>query len=161
MIDAFIALGANLNDPCQQLSDAVASLKELPNSEWGAVSPFYSSSPMGPQDQPDYVNAVAHIRTELSAHQLLDELQKIELAQGRIRKEERWGPRTLDLDLLLFGQQVIQDERLIVPHYGMKERAFVLVPLFDIAPTIVMPDGTAISELFAQCDKTQLFRIEN
>ena len=121
MIDAYIALGANLENPYQQLLQAIEHLKQLPLSEWGCVSPLYSSSPMGPQDQPDYVNGVAYIRTSLNPHQLLDELQKIELTQGRVRKSERWGPRTLDLDLLLYGQQVIQDERLIVPHYGMKE----------------------------------------
>jgi len=161
MIDAYIALGANLENPYQQLLQAIQHLKQLPSSEWGSVSPLYSSSPMGPQDQPDYVNGVAYIRTSLKPHQLLDELQKIELTQGRVRKSERWGPRTLDLDLLLYGQQVIQDERLTVPHYGMKERAFVLVPLFDIAPTLVLPDGSAIKELVRLCNQTQLFRIDN
>lgn len=161
MIDAYIALGANLENPYQQLLQAIEHLKQLPQSEWRGVSPLYSSSPMGPQDQPDYVNGVAYIQTSLGPHQLLDELQKIELTQGRVRKSERWGPRTLDLDLLLYGQQVIQDERLIVPHYGMKERAFVLVPLFDIAPTLVLPDGSAIKELARVCDQSQLFRIDN
>ena len=114
---------------------------------------------MGPQDQADYINAVARLQTSLAPHALLDELQRIELEQGRVRKDERWGPRTLDLDILLFGQQVIDGERLTIPHYGMKQRAFVLVPLFDLAPDLTLPDGNQLAELAAACDRTALFRL--
>jgi hypothetical protein len=98
---------------------------------------------MGPADQPDYVNAVARLATRLSPLALLDELQRIEQAQGRVRKDERWGPRTLDLDLLLYGDEVIRHERLTVPHYGMKEREFVLLPLAEIAPPWCCPAAPA------------------
>ena len=111
---------------------------------------------MGPQSQPDYVNAVVGLETELSARQLLSTLQQIENAQGRVRQGERWGPRTLDLDILLFGQQVINQADLIVPHYGIKEREFVLYPLFEIAPDLVFPCGSALRQLIQQVDRNGL-----
>lgn len=159
MIDVFIALGANLAEPKTQILNAIQALQQLPECELVAYSPLYSSSPMGPQDQPDYVNAVAQLTTRLAPHALLDELQRIEQEQGRVRKDERWGPRTLDLDLVLYGQQIIQDERLTVPHYGMKQRAFVLVPLSDVAPDLTLPDGQKLAELAATCDRSALFRL--
>ena len=146
----YIGLGANLDQPLTQLQHAVAALKQLPHSSLVAVSGFYGSKPMGPQDQPDYVNAVAAIDTALSPEQLLDALQQIEQQQGRTRKAERWGARTLDLDILLYGNQVIATERLTVPHYGLRVREFVLYPLFDIAPELSLPDGTVLSSLLAQ-----------
>ncbi len=146
----YIGLGANLDQPVAQLQHAVQALKQLPHSTLHAVSDFYGSKPMGPQDQPDYVNAVAAIDTTLSAEQLLDALQQIEQQQGRKRKAERWGPRTLDLDILLYGNQVIATERLTVPHYGLHLREFVLYPLYDIAPQLSLPDGTVLSSLLAQ-----------
>lgn len=159
MIDVFIALGANLAEPKTQILNAIQALQQLPDSQFIACSPLYCSSPMGPQDQPDYINAVAHITTGLAPHALLDEMQRIELEQGRVRKDERWGPRTLDLDLVLYGQQIIQDERLTVPHYGMKQRAFVLVPLSDVAPALILPDGQKLAEWVAICDRSSLFRL--
>jgi 2-amino-4-hydroxy-6-hydroxymethyldihydropteridine diphosphokinase len=146
----YIGLGANLDEPVTQLQQAVQALKQLPQSTLVAVSGFYGSKPMGPQDQPDYLNAVAAIDTMLSAEQLLDALQQIEQQQGRKRKAERWGPRTLDLDILLYGNQVIATERLTVPHYGLRVREFVLYPLHDIAPQLSLPDGTVLSSLLAQ-----------
>src|SRR5690606_15348150 len=112
-------LGANLVEPVAQLQAAVTALGQLPETELVQVSRFYSSKPMGPQDQPDYVNAVAALDTRLTPLALLHALQQIELAQGRQRKAERWGPRTLDLDILLFGMQQIDHPELTVPHYGM------------------------------------------
>ena len=156
MISAFVALGANLGDPLAQIRQAVAALQQLPNSRFIACSPLYGSIPMGPSEQPDYVNGVAWLETELSPHALLDETQRIELALGRVRKDERWGPRTLDLDLLLYGEERIHDERLTVPHYGMKTRAFVLLPLFDLAPHLVLPCGTALHTLVSACDCSEL-----
>lgn len=143
----YLGLGANLHQPLQQLQQAVVALAALDNCQLQSVSSLYGSKPMGPQDQPDYVNAVAALTTTLSAEQLLDQLQKIELEQGRQRKDERWGPRTLDLDILLFGNQTIQNERLTVPHYGMKVREFVLYPLAELAPELHLPDGTALVQL--------------
>ncbi len=152
MTPVFIALGANLADPLQQITRAVAALRQLPHCRWVACSPLYASTPMGPADQPDYVNGVAWLETALTPHQLLDATQHIELTQGRVRKAERWGPRTLDLDLLLYGNLTVDDARLTVPHYGMRERSFVLQPLFDLAPDLLLPDGTALRELIAACD---------
>jgi 2-amino-4-hydroxy-6-hydroxymethyldihydropteridine diphosphokinase len=145
----YIGLGANLHQPLQQLQQAVVALAALENCQLLKVSSMYGSKPMGPQDQPDYVNAVAAIATTLSAEQLLDQLQNIELEQGRQRKAERWGPRTLDLDILLFGDHILNTERLTVPHYGMKVREFVLYPLFELAPELHLPDGVALSQLLA------------
>lgn len=146
----YIGLGANLSEPLLQLQQAVLALKHINATEVVAVSSFYGSKPMGPQDQPDYVNAVAALRTELTAEQLLDALQKIELEQGRQRKDERWGPRTLDLDILLFGEQQINTTRLTVPHYGMKNREFVLYPLAEIQPDLQLPDGSLLQQLLQQ-----------
>jgi 2-amino-4-hydroxy-6-hydroxymethyldihydropteridine diphosphokinase len=145
----YIGLGANLHQPQQQLQQAVVALAALEHCELLKVSSLYSSKPMGPQDQPDYINAVAALATSLTAEQLLDQLQKIELEQGRQRKSERWGPRTLDLDILLFGDHIMNTERLIVPHYGMKVREFVLYPLFELAPELHFPDGVPLTQLLA------------
>ncbi len=147
MITAYIAVGSNLSDPVTQANEAIEALKGLPKSTFLAASSLYSSTPMGPQDQPDYINAVVQIQTELTPLELLDWTQAIELEQGRVRKEERWGPRTLDLDMILYGNEVIDSERLTVPHYGMKEREFVLYPLAEIAPNLTLPCGTRLDEL--------------
>lgn len=146
-VRCYVGLGANLAEPLQQLSKAVAALRQLPLSTVLQVSSFYGSKPMGPQDQPDYVNAVVELDTQLEPLQLLDLLQQIELQQGRQRKDERWGPRTLDLDLLLYGQAQLQHERLTVPHYGLTQREFVLYPLAEIAPALQLPDGTPLAHL--------------
>lgn len=143
----YIGLGANLAEPMLQLQRAVLALQNIQATQLLAVSSFYGSKPMGPQDQPDYVNAVAAVQTGLTAEQLLDALQKIELEQGRQRKDERWGARTLDLDILLFGDLELCTERLTLPHYGMKTREFVLYPLFEITPDLQLPDGSCLSDL--------------
>ncbi|WP_240223726.1 2-amino-4-hydroxy-6-hydroxymethyldihydropteridine diphosphokinase [Rheinheimera hassiensis] len=157
----YIGLGANLDQPVAQLQQAVQALKQLTQSTLVAVSGFYGSKPMGPQDQPDYVNAVAAIDTALTAEQLLDALQQIEQQQGRKRKAERWGPRTLDLDILLYGNQVIATERLTVPHYGLRVREFVLYPLYEIAPQLNLPDGTVLSSLLAQVSQNGLQKLHS
>ena len=108
MITAYIALGSNLNTPVEQLHSALNAISQLPNTHLVTASSFYKSKPLGPQDQPDYVNAVAKIKTELSPLALLDELQRIENEQGRVRLR-RWGERTLDLDILLYGNEIIQN----------------------------------------------------
>ena len=149
-VRCYLGLGANLAEPVMQLQQAVTALQQLPQVQLLAVSSFYCSKPMGPQDQPDYVNAVAAINTNLLPEQLLDALQQIEQQQGRARKAERWGPRSLDLDLLLYGNEVISSERLTVPHYGLKLREFVLYPLHEIAPQLRLPDGSVLSSLLEQ-----------
>lgn len=147
MTTVFIGIGSNLSDPATQVQLAVNALKTIPQTQLEIVSSLYASKPMGPQDQPDYMNAVAQLETALEPEALLDQLQKIELDAGRIRKGERWGARILDLDILLFEKLNINTDRLTVPHYGMKEREFVLLPLAEIAPTLVLPCGAKISVL--------------
>ncbi|WP_026376494.1 2-amino-4-hydroxy-6-hydroxymethyldihydropteridine diphosphokinase [Aestuariibacter salexigens] len=152
----FLGIGANLGDPIQQVIASLRLLFNYPAVELIDVSSLYHSAPMGPQLQPDYVNAVAQIHCTLNAHDLLDVLQDIEQQSGRVRNGERWGPRTLDLDMLLFDNHTYNTQRLTVPHYGMRERAFVLYPLAEIAPQLVMPDGTPISSLLEQCHDSDL-----
>ncbi len=146
MEKVYIALGSNLNNPLAQLKQAVSSLRKFANFQ---ISSFYGSKPLGPQDQPDYVNAVACFETELSPIEVLNKLQKIENEQGRVRLR-RWGERTLDLDILLFGKKVIKSDRLTVPHYDMKNREFVIVPLYELNPDLVLPDGIQLKDLYQQ-----------
>lgn len=141
---AYIALGSNLASPLVQVQAAIHALGEIPHSRVVNVSSFYRTPPLGPQDQPDYLNAAVALETTLSPEALLDHTQRIELQQGRVRKAERWGPRTLDLDIMLFGDALINSERLTVPHYDMRNRGFMLWPLFEIAPDLHFPDGMAL-----------------
>ncbi|STE18335.1 2-amino-4-hydroxy-6-hydroxymethyldihydropteridinepyrophosphokinase [Escherichia coli] len=142
----YIALGSNLASPLEQVNAAVQALGEIPDSRIVAVSSFYRTPPLGPQDQPDYLNAAVALETTLAPEELLNHTQRIELQQGRVRKAERWGPRTLDLDIMLFGNDVINTDRLTVPHYDMKNRGFMLWPLFEIAPELTFPDGTRLHQ---------------
>ena len=150
-ITAYIGLGSNLADPVSQLKSARIAINSLARIEELAFSSFYHSPPMGPQDQPDYVNAVMAVATDLAALDLFRCLQKIEHEQGRVRTGARWGARTLDLDLLLYGDQQINHPDLIVPHPGIGERAFVLYPLQEIAPALTLPTLGDINQLIAHC----------
>ncbi|MDH5358048.1 MAG: 2-amino-4-hydroxy-6-hydroxymethyldihydropteridine diphosphokinase [Gammaproteobacteria bacterium] len=156
----FIGLGSNLADPAAQIEMAINALKSLPQSIFIARSSLYSSPPMGPEDQPDYINAVAELDTALTAHDLLDQLQAIEQQQGRLR-QRHWGERTLDLDLLLYGEQIFDDKHLQVPHPGIPLRSFVLYPLAEIAPELIIPDMGDIEDLLRHCPRDGLHRIEN
>lgn len=158
---AYIGLGSNLEQPAEQLRSAFRALAALPDSSLTAVSSLYVSPPLGPAEQPDYLNAVAALDTRLEPLQLLDCLQQIESQQGRQRKTERWGPRTLDLDILLFAQQVIDLPRLQVPHYHLQARPFVLYPLAEIAPDLLLPDGRPLAELLQNCPLQGLQRLPN
>ena len=140
----YIAIGSNLASPLEQVNAAIKALGEIPDSRIVAVSSFYRTPPLGPQDQPDYLNAAVALETTLAPEELLNHTQRIELQQGRVRKAERWGPRTLDLDIMLFGDEVINTRRLTIPHYDMKNRGFMLWPLFEIAPELTFPDGTRL-----------------
>jgi len=144
---AFIGLGSNLSDPQAQIIKAIDVISLIEYCKIQAVSSLYFSRPMGPQDQPDYMNAVLSLETNLSALALLDALQEIENRSGRVRKDNRWGARILDLDILLYGNEVINSSRLTVPHYGLKLREFVLLPLAEIASTLCLPDGDSIGKL--------------
>lgn len=134
----YIGIGSNLGDSQQHVREAVAALDSLVGTQLSNVSSLYLSDPLGPADQPRYVNAVAEISTELSPIELLDALQNIEKSHGRERGR-RWGARTLDLDVLLYGDLELQSDRLSVPHSGIASRSFVLLPLVEIAPDVVIP----------------------
>lgn len=157
-LTAYIGLGSNLGQPVSQLHQAIADIAQLAQVEVRGVSRFYLSKPMGPQDQPDYANAVIQVRTQLAPHDLLQALFSVENQHGRVRDEQqRWGPRTLDLDLLLYADQVIDTPDLQVPHRGLCERSFVVLPLSDIAPHLQLPDGLQLQDCLAAlpCDDLQ------
>jgi len=154
----YIAIGSNLASPLEQVNAALAALAEIPDSQIVAVSPFYRTPPLGPQDQPDYLNAAVALDTDLAPETLLDHTQRIELQQGRERKAHRWGPRTLDLDIMLFGDRQIATPRLTVPHYDMKNRAFMLLPLVHIAPDVCFPDGVKVANILANLDPSGISR---
>lgn len=150
MIATYIALGSNLDQPLLQLQLAVRALRALPTSRLVHRSSIYRSAPVGPGEQPDYLNAAVRLDTRLDALALLDHLQRIERAQGRTRGT-RWGPRTLDLDLLFYGDLIRSDVRLTLPHPRLHERNFVLYPLREISDTSRLPDGTDLDTLLARC----------
>ncbi|MBP6122073.1 MULTISPECIES: 2-amino-4-hydroxy-6-hydroxymethyldihydropteridine diphosphokinase [Providencia] len=156
MEQVYIAVGSNLGEPLLQAKQAIAALDAIPSSRVAATSSLYRTKPLGPQDQPDFLNLAVLLETGLEPEVLLDYTQKIELELGRERKAERWGPRTLDLDIMLFGNRTIQTPRLTVPHYGLKEREFMLYPLNDIAPNLVFPDGELLSERLVLIPKNGL-----
>lgn len=155
--DAFIGIGSNLEGPAERVQRAFAALAGLPETALTGRSPLYGSTPMGPADQPDFVNAVARLTTGLPPHDLLDQLQRVEHEAGRVRTGERWGPRTLDLDLLVYGERELRDERLTVPHPGIGERAFVAVPLADLQPDLVIPGLGRVGSLVQRVDRSGLW----
>ncbi|GLR72358.1 2-amino-4-hydroxy-6-hydroxymethyldihydropteridine diphosphokinase [Agaribacter marinus] len=157
---AYIGMGSNLEEPSKQLLDALANIHKLPQICVQTCSHLYQSLPMGSDGQPDYINAVCKITTSFSPIELLDALQSIENMHGRVRNSDRWGPRTLDLDILLFNRLNIDEPRLKVPHYGMQDREFVLVPLFEIEPDLIMHDGKNISSWVSKCQLDGLRRID-
>ena len=161
VVRCYIGLGSNLDNPAAQVTRAIDELTLLPHTVLIRVSSLYRSSPLGPQDQPHYVNAVAAIDTQLSAKPLLQHLLEIEQRQGRIRGAKRWTARTLDLDILLFGQEVIKYQELVVPHPGIAQRNFVLYPLQEIAPELVIPQLGPLSTLIAGCERGDLVKLHH
>ena len=158
MTPAYIALGSNLQDPLSQLQRAVIALGALPGTQFQRASSIYRSAAVGPGTQPDYLNAVALLTTTLPPIPLLDALQQIEQAQGRTRSE-RWGPRTLDLDILLYGDQRIDSARLTVPHPALGQRNFALYPLAEICQSnLLLPDGTDLATLVRTCPRSDLVK---
>lgn len=145
---AYVGLGSNLADPGAQVTQGIMAIAKLPETRIIAQSSFYRSAPMGPPDQPDYINAVAAIETPQTAHDLLASLQAIEARHGRARGV-RWGPRTLDIDILLYGVERIAGPGLTVPHPGLSERAFVLYPLYEIAPDLEVPGLGSLARLLS------------
>lgn len=136
---AYVGVGSNLHGPARQVENAIGLLAELPKSRLMDASSLYRSAPFGGIEQPDFVNAVAALLTQLTPVELLAGLQQIELSQGRERAGERWGPRVIDLDLLVYSRVCLEEPGLIVPHPGIGERNFVLLPLGEIAPDLVIP----------------------
>jgi 2-amino-4-hydroxy-6-hydroxymethyldihydropteridine diphosphokinase len=158
MTPAYIALGSNLGEPRIQLEQGVAALARLPDTRLVRVSSVYRSAAVGPGMQPDYLNAVLLLNTNLPAVDLLDAMHHIENAQGRVR-EIHWGPRTLDLDLLLYADMIITSPHLTVPHPRMHRRNFVLYPLREISDAnLVMPDGSDLDSLLRECSDEGLVR---
>ncbi|MCB1753544.1 MAG: 2-amino-4-hydroxy-6-hydroxymethyldihydropteridine diphosphokinase [Gammaproteobacteria bacterium] len=145
-IEVFLGVGSNLDSPLQQITRAFSALQALPDSWDFRCSPLYRSPPMGPQDQPDYINTVISLVTRLVPITLLRETQAIEQAHGRVRGV-RWGPRTLDIDLLVYGDLILDTPELQLPHPGIAQRAFVLCPLSDIAPDLIIPGVGRVSDL--------------
>ncbi|RYZ48669.1 MAG: 2-amino-4-hydroxy-6-hydroxymethyldihydropteridine diphosphokinase [Sphingobacteriales bacterium] len=160
MAQVYIGLGSNLENPQLQVEQAFTELSSISASQLISCSPLYSSRAVGPGDQPDYVNAVALLHTDLSPIELLDALQGIEQSHRRVRLEH-WGPRTLDLDVLLFEDQIIDSERLQVPHPYLTQRNFVIYPLNDISPALILPSGTRLSDLAANCPIDGLKRLQS
>lgn len=134
----YIGLGSNLKQPCLQIRQALSALVALPASRVLADSGYFVSKPMGPKDQPDYVNAVVEMETALSAPQLLQQCQQIERQQGRVRGRH-WGERTIDLDILLYADEQIETPDLCIPHPGICQRDFVFLPLLKLNPEIIIP----------------------
>ncbi len=143
---AFIGIGSNLNNPQQQAEQALLSLSEIPQCRVIQHSSWYQNRAIGPGEQPDFINGVAALNTQLEPHALLDQLQAIEHQQKRVRGVH-WGPRTIDLDLLLYDQMCIDTARLQVPHPFLTQRDFVLYPLAELQPELILPCGTAIATL--------------
>jgi 2-amino-4-hydroxy-6-hydroxymethyldihydropteridine diphosphokinase len=155
---AFVGLGANLDGPHRQIELALEDLDRVPQTRVASQSSFYRSAPVGYADQPEFINAVAKLETGLPAERLLAELQAIETRHGRERPFPN-APRRLDLDLLLFGNAVLNQPGLTVPHARMHERAFVLMPLFEIAPQATVPGRGAVSDLLQCCSQQKVERM--
>ena len=156
-MQAYIGLGGNEGDPVSNLREATRRLSQLPQTQLMAVSPTYWTEPWGSATpQPEYLNAVVALTTDLSPNELLVAMQTIEHDLGRQRGSERYGPRALDLDLLVFGEMVMDDSQLTLPHPRLAERAFVLVPLCDIAPKLAVPTLDRVDYLLEALDAEEL-----
>lgn len=159
LVPAYVALGANLEDPEDQVRAGIEELAMLPNTRLAGVSSLYRSAPVGHLEQPDFVNAVARIETALAPRALLDALLAIERRFGRVRAFAN-APRTLDLDIILYDEAQHVEEGLAIPHPRMHERAFVVVPLAELAPDAIVPGRGSVSELLAGIDATSVTKIE-
>ena len=158
-VTAYIGIGSNLDSPRERCDRAVADLGNIPETHLERVSSYYLSAPFGPVEQPDFVNAVAQVTTRLDAKGLFRELQSIERAQGR-KRGVRWGPRVIDLDLLVHGQTQIDDADLTVPHPGIVERNFVLLPLRELAPDLEIPGTGRIADIVVSEAKPRITRLD-
>ena len=158
-VDVLVGLGSNLDSPARQVEVAIELLATIPDSAFVVRSSLYRSAPFGGIEQPDFVNAAARMKTRLGAGEFLEQLQGIERSRGRERGETRWGPRVLDLDLLAYGAQVIDEEDLEVPHPGIAERNFVLLPLREIAPEFEIPGLGRVLDIAVDEKEPRISRI--
>jgi 2-amino-4-hydroxy-6-hydroxymethyldihydropteridine diphosphokinase len=156
---AYVGIGSNLDEPAVQVRRALAALPTLPQTQLVLRSSLYGSRPLGPVLQPDFVNAVAALLTQLDAQQFLDGLCRLEAELGREPSQERWGPRRIDLDLLIFGQQRIDSPGLTLPHPGIVQRNFVLYPLAEVAPDLVVPGCGRVAELASRVESAGIWRL--
>lgn len=153
----YISIGSNLFNPLFYVKNSIKELRNIPETTQVALSSFYRSKPMGEiQDQPCFLNAVIALNTNLTVEVFFDYIQKIEQKFGRKRTLYRWGPRTLDLDIILYGNEIIKTKKLIIPHYGFKQREFVLYPLYEISPKLLFPDGERLSDRLKIVKKNNL-----
>ena len=155
---AYVGIGSNLSDPAAQVERTFADLAAMPGVQLVARSALYRTAPFGPVEQDDFVNAVAGVLTTLAPQQLLDALRHLEVARGRVRSV-RWGPRILDLDLLVQGTLTVDTADLTLPHPGIAERNFVLYPLRDIAPELHIPGMGQVAALAAKVDPSGITRL--
>jgi len=157
---AYIGLGSNLSDPINQVQSALNDLSQEPMITELQASSLYRSTPLGGMEQPDYINAVARITTTLTPDALLEICQQIEQSHGRDRTTGHWSARTLDLDIILYGQEIIQTDTLTIPHYGMHERNFVLIPLAELDPDLLLPDNMSIHDALTKITTEGLVKVE-
>jgi 2-amino-4-hydroxy-6-hydroxymethyldihydropteridine diphosphokinase len=157
-VTAFVALGSNIDEPEQQIGRGLSEIGALPETRIARVSSLYRSAPVGYRDQPDFLNAVAAVETGLAPRALLDHLLAIERAHGRVRDFPN-APRTLDLDIILYGERALQEPDLAIPHPRMHERAFVIVPLVEIAPDATVPGRGRASDLLPGVDTASVARL--
>lgn len=160
-IRAYVGLGGNVGDVEDTMMEALMAIDGLPQTSIRAQSRLYRSPPWGRTDQDDFINAVVELRTRLAARVLLDYLLEVEEKFGRVRGDgDKWGPRTLDLDLLTFGEEILDLPGMHVPHPHLHERAFVLVPLAEIAATLQIPGRGQVGDLLAAIDSSGIEAID-
>ena len=159
-VEAFIGLGSNLQDPQKQVTRALQELDGIPDTKLVKSSSLYITQPHGPADQPEFINAVAKISTTLDADDLLTALHEIEENHQRLRTGKHWGPRTIDLDILLYGDQQIHTDRLIIPHSQMTRREFVLIPLQEIEPDLIIPGQGNLQEIIGKLPPYKIQKLE-
>jgi 2-amino-4-hydroxy-6-hydroxymethyldihydropteridine diphosphokinase len=157
---AYVGVGSNLDDPPLQVRRALQALLQLPRTRLVRESSLYGSRPWGLSEQPDFVNAVAGLLTQLPVRTFFDALQALQGQLGRVPSSVRWGPRRIDLDLLLFDQMRLQTPELTLPHPGVVSRSFVLYPLYEVAPGLRVPGGLRIAELLERVDASDLWRLD-
>ena len=158
MKQCFIGLGSNINNPVLQLNIAIEKIQQISHTKLIKKSCFYRTEPFGFKEQPDFINAVVEINTKLNPFELLTEVQKIEAQMGRMRTK-KWGERIIDLDILLYGEETINLLHLQIPHPGLTERLFVLMPLYEIAPYLMLPNGSCIKDILSQFSLTERKKI--